>query len=263
MKKNEILKILSKKNTKKVVSGTILTFTATAVDSSAVYYIGGNSNGLYKLDTSTTIIDWGDGTTTTSTTQGLNSFSHQYSTTTDRVVTITSNGNYYFIGNTTYGFPCVKTTIKNIILDEKNTSIGAYAFYSCSALTSVTIPSSVTSIGIDAFERCSALTSVTIPSSVTSISNYVFSNCSKLTSVTIPRSVTSIGNMAFANCYALSSMTFMQTTSNTITLPSAGSGEGMVYTDTARSMTIYYKGNTTVKNYSYSSDNITATLTQI
>src|SRR5574344_870177 len=263
MKKNEILKILSKKNTKKVVSGTILTFTATAVDSSAVYYIGGNSNGLYKLDTSTTIIDWGDGTTTTSTTQGLNSFSHQYSTTTDRVVTITSNGNYYFIGNTTYGFPCVKTTIKNIILDAKNTSIGAYAFYSCSALTSVTIPSSVTSISNYVFSNCSKLTSVTIPSSVTSIGLASFISCSALTSVTIPSSVTSIGNMAFANCYALSSMTFMQTTSNTITLPSAGSGEGMVYTNTARSMTIYYKGNTTVKNYSYSSDNITATLTQI
>ena len=41
------------------------------------------------------------------------------------------------------------------------TSIGEYAFYKCSGLTSVTIPNSVTSIGDYAFYECSALTSVT------------------------------------------------------------------------------------------------------
>ncbi|MBQ8806949.1 MAG: leucine-rich repeat protein [Bacteroidaceae bacterium] len=34
------------------------------------------------------------------------------------------------------------------------TSIGAYAFYNCSGLTSVTIPNSVTSIGQHAFSDC-------------------------------------------------------------------------------------------------------------
>ncbi|MBR4161267.1 MAG: leucine-rich repeat domain-containing protein, partial [Bacteroidaceae bacterium] len=48
------------------------------------------------------------------------------------------------------------------------TSIGDYAFYYCSGLTSVTIPNSVTSIGVSAFNWCSGLTSVTIPNSVTS-----------------------------------------------------------------------------------------------
>ena len=41
------------------------------------------------------------------------------------------------------------------------TSIGAWAFYGCSGLTSVTIPSSVTSIGVGAFCGCTGLTSVT------------------------------------------------------------------------------------------------------
>ncbi len=49
------------------------------------------------------------------------------------------------------------------------TSIGSWAFYGCSGLTSVTIPASVTSIGDAAFRDCSGLTSVTIPASVTSI----------------------------------------------------------------------------------------------
>lgn len=40
------------------------------------------------------------------------------------------------------------------------TSIGGYAFYNCTGLTSITIPNSVTSIGELAFSGCSGLTSV-------------------------------------------------------------------------------------------------------
>ena len=83
------------------------------------------------------------------------------------------------------------------------TSIGKYAFYYCSGLTSVTIGNSVTSIGNFAFEGCIGLTSVTIPNSVTSIGRQAFDGCSGLTSVTIPNSVTSIGNWAFDGCSGL------------------------------------------------------------
>ncbi len=76
-------------------------------------------------------------------------------------------------------------------------SIGEYAFFDCSSLTSVTIPNSVTSISDYAFADCSSLTSVEIPNSVTSIGVCAFERCSGLTSVTIPNSVTSIGGHAF------------------------------------------------------------------
>ena len=85
------------------------------------------------------------------------------------------------------------------------TSIGKFAFWCCSGLKSVTIPSSVTSIGESAFSGCSGLKSVTIPSSVTSIGWSAFSGCSGLKSVTIPSSVTSIDSSAFSRCSGLTS----------------------------------------------------------
>ncbi len=123
------------------------------------------------------------------------------------------------------------------------TSIGSYAFYECSSLTSVTIPNCVTSIGNSAFRGCDSLSKtnytgdiagwcnikfanyyanpmcysrnfyindqeikdLVIPNNVTSIGSYAFFGCSSLTSVTIPNSVTSIGNLAFINCSSLTS----------------------------------------------------------
>ncbi|GAB6392400.1 MAG: leucine-rich repeat domain-containing protein [Treponematales bacterium] len=74
--------------------------------------------------------------------------------------------------------------IKGVVLPDTLTSIGIFAFYDCSSLTSVTIGNGVTSIGQTAFGGCSSLTSVTIPASVTSVGPTVFYGCSSLTSVT-------------------------------------------------------------------------------
>ena len=113
------------------------------------------------------------------------------------------------------------------------TSIGDFALWGCSGLTSVEIPNSVTSIGGGAFSNCSGLESITvesgntvydsrdncnalietatkkllrgcnntiIPNSVSSIGYEAFQWCRGLTSVVIPNSVTYIDSYAFYNC---------------------------------------------------------------
>ena len=100
-----------------------------------------------------------------------------------------------------------KDSVKKVVIEDDVTSIGDYAFWNCSNLTSITIPDSVTIIGNSAFNACSSLTSLTIPNSVTSIEFAAFYACSSLTSLTIPNSVTSIGDSAFNACSSLTSLT--------------------------------------------------------
>ena len=114
----------------------------------------------------------------------------------------------YIFGASFYNYndDYVPESLKEVIITG-GTSIGSYAFYGCSGLTSITIPNSVTSIGSYAFGGCSGLTSITIPESVKSIEDLTFSGCSGLTSITIPDSVTSIGWGAFQLCSGLTSIT--------------------------------------------------------
>lgn len=65
----------------------------------------------------------------------------------------------------------------NTIIPNSVTSIGDYAFYDCTGLTSIEIPNSVTSIGTLAFNGCSTLTSVKVENEIPlQIGSGVFSN---------------------------------------------------------------------------------------
>jgi hypothetical protein len=98
------------------------------------------------------------------------------------------------------------TSLTSATIGNGVTSIGAYAFYDCTSLTSATIGNGVTSIGYSAFEDCTGLTTIKIGGSVTSIGNFAFYDCTGLTSITIPDGVTSIGYSAFYGCTRLESV---------------------------------------------------------
>ena len=96
------------------------------------------------------------------------------------------------------------SSLSEIVIPSSVTSIGDSAFYGCSSLSEIVIPSSVTSIGKGAFVRCDSLSEIVIPSSVTSIGDSTFSYCHSLSEIVIPSSVTSIGDRAFSFCSSLS-----------------------------------------------------------
>ena len=158
-----------------------------------------------------------------------------------------TGGNLYFDTSTGAITYCDNSVTEATIPSEINgvavTSIGGSAFWDCTNLTSVTIPSSVTSIGHATFWDCTSLNSInvaaantayssangvlfskdktllveypqgktdasyTIPNSVTSIDYRAFYGCTNLTSVTIPNSVTSISFCAFSGCTGLANIT--------------------------------------------------------
>jgi hypothetical protein len=89
----------------------------------------------------------------------------------------------------------------------KVTSVDKSAFYQCTGLISIIIPSSITSIGSSVFSGCSNLTTVNILGGVTSIGDYAFNGCSSLSTIELPNSLTSIGYSAFSGCTSLTSIT--------------------------------------------------------
>ena len=92
-----------------------------------------------------------------------------------------------------------RLNISSVVIDDKVTAIGSYAFSQCPNLTSVTLPNSVQTIGRYAFANCNSLNAITFPISVTSIGSDAFQGCN-FSAVTIPASVTSIEASAFRSC---------------------------------------------------------------
>ena len=98
------------------------------------------------------------------------------------------------------------TTLTAINLPTSIRVIGSNAFYQCYGFTSIVIPNGVTTIGENAFYDCYQATSLSIPNTVTSIGDYAFAHCIGVTSLNIPNSLTSIGVGVFANCCGLTSI---------------------------------------------------------
>jgi len=90
------------------------------------------------------------------------------------------------------------TEIKDLIIPNSVKDIGAYTFYYCSGLNSVTIGNGVMSIGESAFKACKGLTSITIGKNVTSIGTDAF-NADIPTIISLIENPFEIASSTFSN----------------------------------------------------------------
>ena len=126
-----------------------------------------------------------------------------------------------------------------VVIPDGITTIPAHGFqYSCSGITSLTIPASVTSIADGAFKGLSSLNTIqlatentsftltdnvlynkevtkilcfpqlragdyTMPATITEMGDYQFYNCINLTGITLSDAIQTIGQYAFAGCKSL------------------------------------------------------------
>ncbi len=121
------------------------------------------------------------------------------------------------------------SAIREVVIENGVTSIGACAFWNCgvlgaeiapsvtsignsafreSSIVSVTIPSGVKTIGDSAFRGCANLGSVTVSEGVEKIDQNVFRSCGKLGMITLPSSIGEVGAAAFFQCEKLGIVTF-------------------------------------------------------
>ena len=130
------------------------------------------------------------------------------------------------------------TSLANVNMPSKVVTLGKYCFQS-TAITSVTIPKTVTNSGISTgcvFYSCSALTTVTIEegSPLTKIPESMFYNCLALENLdlsAIAANVTEIGKTAFRGTEAITSFDFSQFTKLTTLGNQAFSFGGLVHAD--------------------------------
>jgi hypothetical protein len=90
--------------------------------------------------------------------------------------------------------------IQKIEIESGITSIGYFAFYKCSSITSLSIPATVGYIGSSAFEDCTSLTSLALNEGLLNVGGSAFEGCTGLQALSIPSTVNSISINAFKNC---------------------------------------------------------------
>ena len=64
--------------------------------------------------------------------------------------------------------------IKHVVIDQRTTTIGSYAFSNCTSLSSIKIPDVVTTIGNGTFHKSTSSETITLPKSVTMIGDKLF-----------------------------------------------------------------------------------------
>ena len=121
-----------------------------------------------------------------------------------------SNNIPNFVGSLFYA--CYALT-SDIIIPSGTTYVPYNAFYYCSSLKKIIFatPSTIKGIGSGAFYNCTSLREMQIPSGTTAISNQAFISCISMQKIIIPGTVSTIGNQVFQGCYNMQEYHFQST----------------------------------------------------
>lgn len=159
---------------------------------------------LYVSANSRVSIDWGDGTTeTTSKEYGIN-VPHTYENLGEYVIRLQAVAGTYGFNTSTKnlivgalsGHPERQDIVQKVEFGSNLRPSQSHLFQYCNQVKSVSIPLDLNQIGTNAFAKTSKLKMVVIPKGTTTIVNNVFHFCSAKI-VSLPKSITSIGVTAF------------------------------------------------------------------
>lgn len=100
------------------------------------------------------------------------------------------------------------TGIVSVVLPDTLEAIEGFAFSGCENLEEVSRESEDLVYGKNAFYRCSKLTSLSIPSGMKEVPQALLARCSSLVDVTIPEGTVSLGRAVFGQDYALRKIYF-------------------------------------------------------
>ena len=89
------------------------------------------------------------------------------------------------------------TEVTDVVVPDGIEDIKPLAFYGFTAMSSLTLPSTVTKLGDYAFYACTGLTEVTLPEGFEDIGRGVFDGCTSLTTLSLPSTLTRIDYYAF------------------------------------------------------------------
>ena len=97
--------------------------------------------------------------------------------------------------------------IQSILLPDGITSIGSYAFISCSEITQIDLPESLKTVGMYSFYYCNKLSTISFGNQIEKIGGSAFSYCSKIRTLDFGDSPVRIESNAFYQASGLVSVT--------------------------------------------------------
>ena len=97
--------------------------------------------------------------------------------------------------------------LKEVILPESMTKIGARAFGGCEKLVQIGLNNGITQIGEFAFSSCKGLKGISLPGSIQKLGRSAFYDCENLEKVELGNGITEVFGNAFKNCNNLKEIT--------------------------------------------------------